>query len=309
MPVNAEIQGLLDLIASKNQPPHYLLAPPEARVAMEKARALVRGPEVSLARIEPLAIPGPAGSIPARLYGAGGERGLPLLVYFHGGGWVIGSLETHDDLCRRLALASGCLVISVDYRLAPEHKFPAAVEDSFAATRWIAEHAEALGGDARRLAVGGDSAGGNLATVVALLARDGGGPAIRYQLLIYPVVARDFTLPSMKAYGEGMLLTLTGMHWFWNHYLRLAADARDFRACPMLAPSLKGLPPALVATAEYDILRDEGEEYARRMQAEGVSVRLMRCDGMIHAFAGMSVVGRTQQIVGELGQALREGLA
>jgi acetyl esterase len=309
MPVDAQIQGLLDLIASKNLPPHYLLAPPEARVAMEKSRAIMRGPEVPLARIEPLSIPGPAGTIPARLYAAGTGRPLPMLVYFHGGGWVIGSLDTHDDLCRRLAIASGCLVVAVDYRLAPEHKFPAPVEDSFAATRWIADHAQALGGDARRIAVGGDSAGGNLATVVALLARDQGGPALRFQLLIYPAVAKDFTLPSMKAYGEGFLLTMPGMHWFWNHYLRLNADARDARACPLLAPSLKGLPPALVATAEYDVLRDEGEEYARRLQAAGVPVRLVRHDSMIHGFATMSVVSRTLQIVTEWGRALREGLA
>jgi acetyl esterase len=308
MPVDAQIQGLLDLIASKNLPPHYLLAPPEARVAMEKARAILRGPEVPLARIEPLSIPGPAGTVPARLYAASQERSLPILVYFHGGGWVIGSLDTHDDLCRRLAIASGCLVVAVDYRLAPEHKFPAPVEDSFAATRWIAAHAKELGGDAKRLAVGGDSAGGNLATVVALLARDQGGPAIRYQLLIYPAVTKDFTLPSMKAYGEGLILTMTGMQWFWNHYLRLPADARDVRASPLLAPSLKGLPPALVAIAEYDVLRDEGEEYAWRLQAAGVPVRLVRYDGMIHAFATMSVVSRTLEIVQEWGRALKQGL-
>ena len=309
MPVNAQIQGLLDLIASKNLPPNYMLAPPEARVAMEKSRAIMRGPEVPLTRIEPLSIPGPAGAIPARLYAASQARNLPILVYFHGGGWVIGSLDTHDDLCRRLAIASGCMVIAVDYRLAPEHKFPAPVEDSFAATRWIAEHAKELGGDAKRLAVGGDSAGGNLATVVALLARDQGGPPLRFQLLIYPAVAKDFTLPSMKAYGEGLLLTMPGMYWFWNHYLSLPADARDFRACPIVSPSLKGLPPALVAIAEYDVLRDEGEEYARRLQSAGVPVQLRRYDGMIHGFATMSVVSRTLEIVQEWGRALKKGLA
>jgi acetyl esterase len=314
MPVNAQIQALLDLIASKNLPPHYLLAPPEARIAMEKSRAILRGPEVALPRIEPLSIPGPAGKIPARLYASGAGRSLPVLVYFHGGGWVIGSLDTHDDLCRRLAVESGCLVISVDYRMAPEHKFPAPVEDAFAATKWIAANAQSLGGDPQRLAVGGDSAGGNLAAVVTLLARDGipegqGGPALRYQLLIYPVVGKDFTLPSMRAHGEGYLLTTTGMHWFWNHYLSLPANARDVRACPILAPSLKGLPRAHVVLAEYDVLRDEGEEYGQRLDQAGVPVATVCYDGMIHGFATLSVVERTREIVKDMGQALRKGLA
>jgi len=308
MPVNAQIQGLLDLIASKNVPPHYLLSPPEARIAMEKSRAVFRGPEVALSRIEPLSIPGPAGAIPARLYASGATRGLPVLVYFHGGGWVIGSLDSHDDLCRRMALESGCLVISVDYRLAPEHKFPAAVDDAFAATRWIATNATKLGGNPKRIAVGGDSAGGNLAAVVALQARDAGGPALRFQLLIYPVAAKDFTLPSMRAYGEGFLLTATGMHWFWNHYLSMPGDARDVRACPILAPSLKGLPRAHIVLAEYDILRDEGEEYGRRLDQAGVPVQVVCYDGMIHAFATMSVVDRTLEILKDMGQALRRGL-
>jgi acetyl esterase len=314
MPVNSQIQGLLDLIASKNLPPHYLLAPPEARVAMEKARAVFRGPEVPLARIEPLSIPGAAGAIPARLYASSAARELPMLVYFHGGGWVIGSLDTHDDLCRRLARESGSLVISVDYRMAPEHKFPASVDDAFAATKWIAAHAKPLGGDPQRLAVGGDSAGGNLAAVVALLARDAmlagqGGPALRFQLLIYPVVGKDFTLPSMRAYGDGLLLTATGMHWFWNHYLSLPAQARDLRACPILAPSLKGLPRAHIVLAEYDVLRDEGEEYGRLLNQAGVPVEVVCYDGMIHGFAAMTVVERAVEIVKAMGQALRKGLA
>lgn len=309
MPVDAQIQGILDLIASRNVPPHYLLMPPEARVNAEKARAILFGPPVSLPRVEALSIPGPAGNIPGRLYAPEAGRTLPVLVYFHGGGWVICSVDTHDDLCRRLAKESGCIVISVEYRMAPEHKFPAPVEDCFAATRWISAHAKELGADPARLAVGGDSAGGNLAAVVAQLARDGGGPPIRFQLLIYPAVTKDFATPSMREFGEGFILTMTGMHWFWNHYLRMPADAKDPRACPMLAQTLKGLPPAHVATAEYDVLRDEGEAYAKRLGQDGVPVKLVRHDHMIHGFATMSVVDRTVAIVKEWGLAVRQGLA
>jgi acetyl esterase len=308
MPVNPQIQGLLDLIASKNLPPHYMLSPPDARIAMQRSRAVMFGPEVSLARIEDLSIPGPAGTIPARAYASSKAKNLPILVYFHGGGWVIGNLDTHDDMCRRLAIESGCLVISVDYRLAPEHKFPAAAEDAYAATKWISANAKQLGGDAARLAVGGDSAGGNLAAVVTILARDGGGPAIKFQLLIYPAVGHDDSLPSVKAYATGFLLTATGMHWFWNHYLVHPSNERDVRACPILATSLKGLPRAHVVLAEYDVLRDEGEEYARRLDLAGVPTELRVYDGMIHAFVTMSVVTRTLEILKEMGQALRNGL-
>jgi acetyl esterase len=309
MPVDSQIQGLLDLIASRNVPPHYLLMPPEARAAMEKSRAVIRGPEVVLPRIEDLSIPGPGGAIPARLVAPSTERGLPILVYFHGGGWVIGSVETHDDLCRRLAKEAGCIVISIEYRMAPEHKLPAPVEDAFAATKWISEHAKELGGDSKRLAVGGDSAGGNLAAVVTILARDGGGPAIKFQLLIYPAVTKDFTTQSMKDYAEGFLLTMTGMHWFWNHYLRMPSDAKDVRAAPILAATLKGLPAAFVGTAEYDVLRDEGEAYAKRLLKDGVPVKLVRHESMIHGFATMSIVDRTLKIIQEWGQALKQGLA
>ena len=309
MAVEPNIQALLDLVKSRNLPPHYTLPPAEARVAMANSRAVFRSPEaVALPRVEELSIPGPGGAIPARLYAPGKDAKLPALVYFHGGGWVIGSLDTHDDLCRRLARASGCMVVSVDYRLAPEHKFPAAVDDALAATRWVAANAARIGADPARLAVGGDSAGGNLAAAVCLLARDQGGPALRYQLLIYPVTTRDFTLPSYKAFGEGFVLTAKGMEWFWNHYLRAPNDALDFRASPLLAKSLRGLPPALVATAEYDVLRDEGEQYAARLKQDGVPVRPVRYAGMIHIFATMSVVPRCVEIMDELGRAVGAAL-
>jgi acetyl esterase len=307
MAVDPQIQALLDLIRERNVPPHYTLPPAEARVNMEKARAVFRAPgEVVLGRVEPLSIPHPAGQIPARLYAPDARGGRPLIVFFHGGGWVIGSLDTHDDLCRRMARLADAVVVSVDYRLAPEYKFPTAVDDAFAATRWIAANAAALGGDPARLAVMGDSAGGNLAAVVSLLARDQGGPAIRQQVLIYPATHHDFSLPSVKAYGEGFLLTAVGMEWFWKHYLRSPADALDWRASPLLAKSLAGLPPALVVTAEYDVLRDEGELYAERLQREGVPTRLVRYDTMIHGFITMSVVNRTLEILEEIAATLRE---
>ena len=212
-------------------------------------------------------------------------------MYFHGGGWVIGSLETHDGTCRELAAGAGCVVVSVDYRLAPEHRYPAAAEDCYAATRWCAEHAAELAIDARRIAVGGDSAGGNLAAVVAQMARDRGGPGLVLQLLVYPVTDHDFGTASYRDNAAGYLLTAADMRWFWGHYLGddTARGAEPY-ASPLRAASLAGLPPALVITAELDPLRDEGEAYARALEAAGVAAKLHRYDGMIHGFFGMSAI-------------------
>jgi acetyl esterase len=304
--VNAQIQGLLDLIRARNVPPHYKLPPPEARANMEKSRLLFCPPEsVPLGRVEPLSIPGPAGKIPARLYAPDAQPGRPIIVFYHGGGWVIGSLDTHDDVCRRMAKLVNALVIAVDYRLAPEHRFPAAIDDAFAATQWISANAKQLGGDASRLVVMGDSAGGNLAAIVALMARDQGGPAIQQQVLIYPATHHDFSLPSVKKYGEGFLLTAIGMEWFWNHYLG-TGSGKDWRASPIMAKSLKGLPPAYVLIAEYDVLRDEGEMYAARLQKEGVATKMVLAEEMIHGFITMSVVKRTLEIVEDMAAAIRE---
>jgi acetyl esterase len=206
-----------------------------------------------------------------------------LLAYFHGGGFVYCSLETHDNTCRRLANATGATVVSVDYRLAPEHAFPAAADDCLAATRWVHDHADELGGDPARLAVGGDSAGGNLAAVTALRARDEGGPALVAQLLVYPVIDAACGTLSFDENGEGYFLEAPTMRWFWEQYLA-GADGRHPHASPCNAADLSGLPPAVVVTAEFDVLRDEGEHYAELLRAAGVDARSHRYDGMIHGF-------------------------
>ena len=219
-----------------------------------------------------------------------------MLLYFHGGGWVIGNIESSDALCRILTNAAGCIVVSVDYRLAPEHPFPAAVDDAYHAAMWAAANAASFGGDPLRLAVGGDSAGGNLAAVVAQIARDRGKPAIRFQLLIYPVTDAACDTPSYSENADGYFLTRDAMQWFWNHYARSDADRNHPYASPLRASNLAGLPAALVITAEFDPLRDEGERYAERMRAAGTPVQLTRYDGMIHGFFAMGAMidqGRT----------------
>jgi len=252
-------------------------------------------------------IPGPAGPVPVRIYTPEGEEPRPAVVFFHGGGWVIGNLDTHDGTARKLANAAGAVVVSVDYRLAPEHPYPAAAEDCYAATRWVAEHGAAeLGVAPGRLAVAGDSAGGNLAAVVSLMARDRGGPALAFQLLVYPVTDPDFERASYRENAEGYLLTRDVMEWFWDQYVPEAERRHDPYAAPLRAPDLSGLPPALVVTAEYDPLRDEGEAYARRLEEAGVRVRCRRYPGMIHGFLSFAdVVDQGKEAVAEAGTALR----
>ncbi len=256
------------------RPPYETLSPAEARAFYLQARIVTNPEPPELKSVEPLAIPSPAGSIPARIYTPKVLRlsnGLaPCLVFFHGGGWVIGDLDTHDVACRKLADEGQLMVISVDYRLAPEHKFPAAVDDAIAATKWIADNAKQLGIDASRLMVGGDSAGGNLAAVVAISARDGNGPRIAGQVLIYPATDFAKTHPSHREPETSILLTHTVIKWFRDHYLRDAADGSDWRASPARARTLAGLPPAYVLTAGADPLRDEGDEYAQRLKDAGV---------------------------------------
>jgi acetyl esterase len=277
---------VLAWIKMANRPAYETVTAPEARAMYREARAAVSPdpPDVDLVR--DLLIPGPGGTIPARLYrGAGAGAGrLPVLMFFHGGGWVIGDLDTHDVVCRRLANAAGCAVVSVDYRLAPEHKFPAALEDCIAATSWVFAQAEDLGLDGTRMAVGGDSAGGNLAAVVALHARDHGGPALRLQVLIYP--ATEFTMrhPSHATRGEGFLLTHSTMVWFRDAYLRSPDDMADPRASPLRTTDLSRLPPAFLITAGFDPLCDEGREYGERLAAAGVAVQHLYLPGQIHGF-------------------------
>jgi acetyl esterase len=245
-----------------------------------------QGPRPDVAAVKDLEVPGPAGSIPVRVYRPSERTDLPVLVYLHGGGWAICSLETHDASCRQLANDAGCMVVSVDYRLAPEHPFPAAPEDCYAALTWTAENAASLGGDPRRLAVGGDSAGGNLSAVVSLMARDRKGPRLCHQLLVYPVTDHAFDTDSYRENADAPILTREIMQGFWSYYLSRAEDGRHPYASPLRAEDVSGLPPAHVITAEYDPLRDEGEAYARRLSDAGVPVVQRRFDGMVHGFFG-----------------------
>jgi acetyl esterase len=284
MALDPQARAVLDQLASTGGGPLSSYPVEGARRLMD-AMAAMSGPGEDVAHVEDRRIPGPAGDIPTRLYRPAGEA-LPLLVYFHGGGWVLGGLETHDALCRALANASGCAVLAVDYRLAPEHRYPAAADDCYAATVWAVANARALGADPARVAIGGDSAGGNLTAVTALRARDQGTPRLKVQLLIYPATDHAYGTVSYRENGEGYLLTHADMVWFWDHYLG-DDDGYDPYASPLRAEDLSGLPPALVITAGFDPLRDEGEAYAHRLQEAGGSVTLTRYDGMIHGFFGM----------------------
>ena len=316
MPPDPQAQAVLDQIAALGFPPRHTQPHDVVRRQYAERMALMP-PGEPVARVEAPSIPGTAGAIPARVYTPAGDPPFPALVYFHGGGWVIGDIDTHDAVCRQLTNAAGCVVISVDYRLAPEHRFPAAAEDAYAATRWVAENAASLGVDPERIAVGGDSAGGNLAAVVTLMARDAGtpargrgGPPLAYQLLIYPVTDHDFDTESYRANAEGYLLTKADMVWFWNHYLPDEAQRNHPYASPLRAPDLRGLPPALVITAEYDPLRDEGAAYATRLRAAGVPAIHRDYEGVFHGFFSMSAqIDKARQAVRDAADALRSAFA
>ena len=288
--LDPQTQALLLQMAQDDAPPIETLTPIQARELMVALREL-SGDAQPVANVYEQTIPGTEGEIPVRIYTPHSSEPFPVLVYFHGGGWVVCDLDTHDNVCRSLANAATCVVVSVDYRLAPEHKFPAAVEDAYTATQWTAKYANSIGGDANRIAVGGDSAGGNLATVVSLMARDRGDFSPVYQLLIYPVTnLSSFDTNSYRDYAEDYFLTKNMMEWFRNHYLKREEDCLNPYASPLLADDLSGLPPALVITAEFDPLRDEGEAYATRLKESGVSVRCIRYNGTIHGFLSMAGV-------------------
>jgi acetyl esterase len=249
-----------------------------------------------------------AGHIPARLYRPAAGS-LPLLVYFHGGGWVVGSVKASDNYCRALANASGCAVLSVDYCLAPEHQYPHAADDAYAATRWATEHTAELGADPGRLAVGGSSAGGNLAAVASLMARERKGPRIALQLLHVPVMDHDFETASYREHGTGRGLTGAAMRWFWGHYAPDVARRDEPYASPLRAKDLRGLPPAILVAAECDPLRDEGRAFADRLRADGVAVTTLEYAGMVHSFMSWStVVPTSRRAFAEVGAALRERL-
>lgn len=309
MPLDPQAKTLLDQFAAAGAPALEHLSPTQAREVYGAIEAL-HGPPPPMHHVEDRAIPGPAGDIPVRIYRPRDTSPLPALVYFHGGGWVIGSLDSHDGVCRALAKEADCVVVSVDYRLAPEHRFPAAPEDAYAATCWVSAHASEVGADPVRIAVGGDSAGGNLAAVVALMARDRGAPALVFQLLIYPAVDSRFDTSSHEENAEGYFLTRGAMKWFWDHYAPGDTDRRSPYAAPLRAEHLGGLPPALVLTAEFDPLRDEGEAYARRLSEAGVAAEAIRYDGMFHGFFGLTaVIDRSREAISTTGRALRNAFA
>jgi acetyl esterase len=318
MAMDAGAQRVLDLIREAGRPPYETLQPSEARALYRKARALLQPDPPAVALVRELAVAAPHGMIPLRLYrGAGttSDQKLPTLMFFHGGGWVIGDLDTHDGVCRHLANAAGCAVVAVDYRLAPEHKFPAAVEDCMRATDWIAANAAQLGLDATRLAVGGDSAGGNLSAVVCLTARDRAAhdraaPRLCYQLLIYPAVDMAMTHESHRRFTEGLPLTHATAAWFRDLYLRSVADQADWRASPLRAPDLRNLPPAFVLTVGFDPLCSEGEQYSEFLQSAGVAVTYRHLPGQIHGFITMGrVIGAATGALDEAGAALAGAFA
>ena len=284
MPVDPQTQMILDLVNSAAPDvPVERTAETSREAYRGLAATLPPGPDVAVAD---RTIPGPAGDIPIRTYTPAGDGPFPVLVFLHGGGWTIGDLDTHDHPARTLCAEAGVVVVSVDYRLAPEHPFPAALDDAWAAVRWVAEHGDEVGADARRLAVGGDSAGGNLAAVVALRAREEGGPEIALQLLVYPAVdmrrGNEERYPSLRDNAEGYILTLDTMYWFGDNYIPDDALRLDWRVSPLLADDHAGLPPALVITAEFDPLRDEGAAYARALEDAGVPVTHTLYEGTIH---------------------------
>ena len=305
MPVDPQIQALLD--KGTGVPATHTLPVDVARAQYE-ARIALMAPPAGIAGVREQTIDGPSDQLRIRIYTPHGAGPFPLLVFFHGSGFVLCSLDTHDGMCRNLCAGAGCVVASVDYRLAPEHKFPAGLEDCLHATRWVALHAGQLGGDPSRIVVGGDSAGGNMAAVTAIRVRDEGGPALCGQLLLYPVT--DYHTPGTPSYeenAEGYGLTRDTMKWFWAHYLRDPPEGTNPHASPLLAPDLSSLPPALVITAEYDPLRDEGEIYANKLRTAGVPTALSRYDGVNHGFMfWVGIVDKADAAMNEACEWLRD---
>lgn len=321
MPIDDQLQAVLDQFDKFNSPPIAKLSPENARnaptlknAAEEMLAESLAARAMSIAKPMPepvggishVLIPGPGGDILARVFTPEGDGPHPVLVYFHGGGWVIANLDVYEPSCRALCNAASAIVVSVAYRQAPEHKFPAAVEDASAALQWILENARALGGDPTRVAVGGESAGGNLATVSCLKARDDGAPMPVFQLLIYPVTNYAFDTPSYRENANSKPLSADMMPWFFKHYLNTEADGQHPYVSPLRAHDLRGLPPALVLTAEYDVLRDEGGAYAERLRESGVAVKAVRYDGMVHEFFGLAgMVDKAKEALTEAAEGLK----
>ncbi len=304
--LHPQLEALLAEIATANYPDQIEVPIDEARrITVERAQRFY-GPPEPVRRIESLTIPGPAGPLNARLYAVEANGPLPIAVYFHGGGWVLGDCDSHDKGVRALTNASQCLSVSVEYRRAPESPFPAAIDDCFGALRWVAENAAALGGDASRIAVAGDSAGGNLAAACALLAKAEGGPALAFQLLIYPVLDSDMTTKSYREHADALVLNRARMEYFWNLYVPDVALRTDWRAAPMRAPDLSGLPPALIIGSGLDPLYSEGVAYAERLREAGVEAGHMPFPRMAHAFfQAPALLDDSRAAIDRAGVALR----
>jgi acetyl esterase len=313
MALDPQVQEVITLVIKSGRPAYNTLSPKDARQLFRETRPASTPTPPEIGAVKHVTADGPGGPLPLRVYrpaGVASGTALPALVFYHGGGWVIGDLDTHDVQCRQITAEAGIVVVAVDYRLAPEHKFPAAVDDAWAATRWIVAHGSELGVDPRRIAVGGDSAGGNLAAVVALLARDAGNtPAIALQVLVYPVTDLAGESKSYGDFADGYLLTRDSMRWFKNHYLKSSSDADDWRASPLRASSLAGLPPALIVTAGFDPLRDEGAAYAARMTEAGGRVDYVCYGGMIHGFMPMGkLIDTGNRAISHVAASLRQAL-
>ena len=295
MSLDPDAETLLAMMRAAGRAPMETLSPDEARQQFRAGRAVTQPDPQEVAEVRDLSCPGLHGAIPLRTYrpmATAANDVLPVLVYYHGGGWLLGDLDSHDVACRHYANAAKCRVVSVDYRMAPEYKFPAAVDDCAAATGWVVAQADALGIDRKRVAVGGDSAGGNLAAVMALMARDGDLPAVAFQLLVYPVTDLGMTHESYRRVTEGVPLTSRTMDWFIDHYLPGPKDRADWRASPLRAADLSGVAPALVLTASYDPLCDEGVAYAERLEREGVRVIHLHFSDQLHGFVGQGRIIR-----------------
>ena len=307
-PLDPQVKVLLDQMAAANQPAFHSQSPADARKAMD-AMLNVLGPGPDVHKVEDRKIPGPAGDTPVRIYSPAGKP-IGILVFFHGGGWVVGDIASHDYVCRALTNAAGCMVVSVDYRLAPEHKFPAGPEDCYAATEWVSKNAASLGSDADHIAVGGDSAGGNLAAVISLMARDRKGPRIRHQMLIYPVTDAAMDTPSYKEFtADGFVLSKLDMEWFWGYYLANKRDGENPYASPSRASNLSNLPPAHIITASHDPLRDEGEAYAELLKKAGNRVKVKRYQGVVHGFFSLqAALDQGKTATRELAEELKASL-
>jgi acetyl esterase len=310
--IDEDAARILENMKKGNLPPFEALSPAEGRARMRAMREAMKQEVPDMGEVRNITADGPHGPIPARLYRskAAGAGPAPAMIFFHGGGWVVGDLETHDNQARFFADAMAGVVVSVDYRLAPEHKFPVAADDSFAATQWVAKNAGSLNVDASRIAVGGDSAGGNLAAVVALMAAGKGSPDIRAQVLIYPTVDLRMNYDSYKRVGNGFTLTTGSMEWFRDHYLNSKSEIEDWRASPLLAKNHAAAPPAYVVTAGLDPLCDEGEAYANALKKAGVETQFRCCSGQMHGFIGAKgIIRQAGEVIDEIGAFLKKKLA